>query len=27
LPDRYRCVVVLCDLESRTHEQAARHLS
>jgi DNA-directed RNA polymerase specialized sigma24 family protein len=26
LPDRYRCVVVLCDLESRTHEQAARHL-
>ncbi len=26
LPDRYRVAVVLCDLEGRTHEQAARHL-
>ena len=26
LPDRYRAPVVLCDLEGRTHEQAARHL-
>jgi RND family efflux transporter MFP subunit len=26
LPERYRSPVVLCDLESRTHEQAARHL-
>ncbi|QEH32168.1 ECF RNA polymerase sigma factor SigE [Aquisphaera giovannonii] len=25
LPDRYRIPVVLCDLEGRTHEQAARH--
>jgi DNA-directed RNA polymerase specialized sigma24 family protein len=27
LPDLYRVVVVLRDLEGRTHEQAARHLS
>jgi HlyD family secretion protein len=26
LPDRFRAPVVLCDLEGRTHEQAARHL-
>jgi membrane fusion protein, multidrug efflux system len=26
LPDRFRVAVVLCDLEGRTHEQAARHL-
>ncbi len=26
LPERYRVAVVLCDLEGRTHEQAARHL-
>ena len=26
LPDRYRAPVVLCDLEGRTHEQAARYL-
>jgi RNA polymerase sigma factor (sigma-70 family) len=26
LPNRYRVAVVLCDLEGRTHEQAARHL-
>src|SRR5437763_3146001 len=26
LADRYRAPVVLCDLEGRTHEQAARHL-
>jgi RNA polymerase sigma factor (sigma-70 family) len=26
LPDRYREPVVLCDLEGRTHEEAARHL-
>jgi len=26
LPGRYRAAVVLCDLEGRTHEQAARHL-
>ena len=26
LPARYRVAVVLCDLEGRTHEQAARHL-
>ena len=26
LPERYRAAVVLCDLESRTYEQAARHL-
>jgi RND family efflux transporter MFP subunit len=26
LPDRYQAPVVLCDLEGRTHEQAARHL-
>ena len=26
LPDRYRAPLVLCDLEGRTHEQAARHL-
>jgi RNA polymerase sigma factor (sigma-70 family) len=26
LPPRYRVAVVLCDLEGRTHEQAARHL-
>jgi hypothetical protein len=26
LPERYRLSVVLCDLEGRTHEQAARHL-
>lgn len=26
LPDRYRAPVILCDLEGRTHEQAARHL-
>lgn len=26
LADRLRAVVVLCDLEGRTHEQAARHL-
>jgi RND family efflux transporter MFP subunit len=26
LPERYRSPVVLCDLEGRTHEQAARHL-
>jgi len=27
LPERFRVSVVLCDLEGRTHEQAARHLS
>ena len=26
LPDRFRMSVILCDLEGRTHEQAARHL-
>jgi HlyD family secretion protein len=26
LPERYRAPVVLCDLEGRTHQQAARHL-
>ena len=26
LPGRFRIAVVLCDLEGRTHEQAARHL-
>jgi HlyD family secretion protein len=26
LPERFRSPVVLCDLEGRTHEQAARHL-
>ncbi len=26
LPGRYRVALVLCDLEGRTHEQAARHL-
>ncbi len=26
LPERYRVPVVLCDLEGRTHEEAARHL-
>jgi membrane fusion protein, multidrug efflux system len=26
LPGRYRVAVVLCDLEGRTHEEAARHL-
>ena len=26
LPERYRAPIVLCDLEGRTHEQAARHL-
>jgi RNA polymerase sigma factor (sigma-70 family) len=26
LPERYRAPVVLCDLQGRTHEQAARHL-
>jgi len=26
LPERYRVPLVLCDLEGRTHEQAARHL-
>jgi RNA polymerase sigma factor (sigma-70 family) len=26
LPARFRCVVVLCDLEGRSREQAARHL-
>jgi RND family efflux transporter MFP subunit len=26
LPERYRAPVVLCDLEGRTYEQAARHL-
>ncbi len=26
LPGRFRAAVVLCDLEGRTHEQAARHL-
>lgn len=26
LPDRYRIPVVLCELENRTYEQAARHL-
>ncbi len=26
LPARYRVALVLCDLEGRTHEQAARHL-
>ncbi len=26
LPERYRAAVVLCDLEGRTHEDAARHL-
>lgn len=26
LPDRYRLPIVLCDLEGRSHEEAARHL-
>jgi RNA polymerase sigma factor (sigma-70 family) len=26
MPERYRVPVLLCDLEGRTHEQAARHL-
>ena len=26
LPERYRAPLVLCDLEGRSHEQAARHL-
>ena len=26
LPERFRAPIVLCDLEGRTHEQAARHL-
>src|SRR5262249_10090202 len=26
LPERFRAPLVLCDLEGRTHEQAARHL-
>ncbi len=26
LPERYRSLLVLCDLDCRTHEQAARHL-
>ena len=26
LPERFRVPVILCDLEGRTHEQAARHL-
>ncbi len=26
LPDRFRAPLVLCDLQGRTHEQAARHL-
>ena len=26
LPERFRMSVILCDLEGRTHEQAARHL-
>ena len=26
LPERYRAPLILCDLEGRTHEQAARHL-
>ncbi|APW61702.1 sigma-70 family RNA polymerase sigma factor [Paludisphaera borealis] len=26
MPERYRIPVLLCDLEGRTHEQAARHL-
>jgi RNA polymerase sigma factor (sigma-70 family) len=26
LPDRFRAPIVLCDLEGRSHEQAARHL-
>ena len=26
LPDRYRSPVILCDLEGRTYEDAARHL-
>jgi RNA polymerase sigma factor (sigma-70 family) len=26
MPERYRAPLVLCDLEGRTHEQAARHL-
>jgi HlyD family secretion protein len=26
LPERYRAPVVVCDLEGRTHDQAARHL-
>jgi HlyD family secretion protein len=26
LPERYRVPLILCDLEGRTHEQAARHL-
>ena len=26
LPERYRAAIVLCDLQGRTHEQAARHL-
>lgn len=26
LPERFRSPIVLCDLEGRTHEQAARHL-
>jgi RNA polymerase sigma factor (sigma-70 family) len=27
LPERYRAAVILCDLEGRTHEQAARHMA
>jgi RNA polymerase sigma factor (sigma-70 family) len=26
LPDRYRVAIVLCDLEGRSHDEAARHL-
>ena len=26
LPDRYRAVVILCDVEGRTRKDAARHL-
>ncbi len=26
LPDKYRCVIVLCDLEGKTRKEAARHL-
>jgi RNA polymerase sigma factor (sigma-70 family) len=26
LPEKYRATIVLCDLEGRTHEEAARHL-
>ena len=27
LPERFRIPLVLCDLENRTHQQAARHLN